>query len=213
MNSQTPIFPLCYLGSVAYYAAMLKHGNVLLERFEHYPKQTVRNRSEIYGANGGLTISIPIQRKGERIPVSKAAISNADRWQKLHWRSLESAYRSSPYFEFYEDELAPYFNEPASNFWSFTEALHRQIISWLQVDLPVAYTDHFVKDNPSGVEYRVFFDRVFPANAFPAYQQVFQSKHGFLPNLSIVDLLFNEGPNACNYLRKVIERLQKSDHL
>ncbi|MEM9023959.1 MAG: WbqC family protein [Bacteroidota bacterium] len=197
-------FPLFYFGPVLYYAALAQHEEVAFEAWEHYPKQSFRNRCVIYGANGPLALSIPTERPRERVPVNRMRIAYGEDWQQLHWRSLETAYRSSPYFEFYEDDLAPLFSEQPVNLQAFTEATHRTVLRLLGWEQPFHYTDRYAE--ASGPDPRTSFPakKTHPGAAdLPEYAQVFSPKFGFQPNLSILDLLCNEGPQASAYLRGI----------
>lgn len=111
------LLPVFYLPPISWFSEFLKEENeVVLEQFENFPKQTYRNRTNVYGANGKLSLIIPIHHTGERC-FKNLEISYVEDWQKLHWKSIKNAYQSSPYFEFYEDKLEKIFSEKPKTFW------------------------------------------------------------------------------------------------
>ncbi|WP_443939140.1 WbqC family protein [Pedobacter sp. MW01-1-1] len=200
----TAILPLFYLPPVGYFSLMQSLGDqFLLEKYEHMPKQTYRNRASIYSPNGKLDITVPVVKGSKNHTVLKdVRISYDYNWQRLHWLSLESCYRRSAYFEYYEDELNPFFTKK----FDFLFDYNMELLQWLtkkmkmttEIKVTTDYTDSLSSDldfrgmmNPKKVEDRV--------NNKP-YFQVFEDRHQFLPNLSIVDLLFNQGPQARLYL-------------
>jgi hypothetical protein len=192
-----------YCGSIEYYTVLKHAEEVLIDSQEHYTKQTYRNRCEIYGANGKLNLTIPLVRRGQRVPVYDAEIENSHGWNKLHWRSIESAYRSSPYFEFYEHHFIPIFEKDHTHLFELNQEIQNKIIQILNLDVVVKETESYQKEHSGYTDYRdTIHPKIAPKNklADKRYIQVFESKYGFMPNLSILDLLFNEGPNAISYL-------------
>ena len=204
MNS-TIILSTAYLAPIQYYSKLLKYDEALVEHHEHFPKQTYRNRCNIYGANGLLALTIPLKKRGERTPVKDVRISYDQPWQNLHWRSMQASYRSSPYFEYYEDDLTPFYEKQYEFLLDFNSELHELVCGLLKIDNNVKPTASYEKmiagadDLREGISPKVDWrsDRDFEAKE---YTQVFGSKFGFLPNLSIADLLFNEGPSAKEFI-------------
>ena len=195
-----------YFGPVSQYAAMIKAEKVVFENEDNYQKQTYRNRMYIYGANGKLSLNIPIRHTGNKSNHQKyrdVRIENDFPWQKQHWRSLETVYRTSPFFEFYEDDFKPLYDENFEFLIDFNYKCFELAQESLQVEINFEKTTEYFL-NPEGmVNGRSLINA---KNSKPViiepYTQVFQEKFGFLNDLSIVDLLFNEGPNAINYLKK-----------
>ena len=198
------LFIPTYFSPISQYVAMFQNDEIIFEVEDNYQKQTYRNRCNIYGANGKLQLNIPIvhSKKGGRQKTKDIRIDQSERWQQLHFRSIQMAYRSSPYFEFYEDDLLPLYEENQKFLLDFNLKCHNFLIDAIQEEVPFSKTD----------EYEVapkVKDMRFLANArkeatynFEKYTQVFDDKFGFIPNLSILDLLFMEGPNAITYLQK-----------
>jgi hypothetical protein len=198
-----------YFPNIAHFAAMLKAGEVVLEMHDNYQKQTYRNRTFIYGANGKLQLSIPVvYSQKERQKYQDIKIHNTEKWQMLHWKSLESAYKTSPFFEFYEDELLPLFTEKAENLLAFNLKCFEIILECLQLDLNTSETKSFQKEITDKTDFRYLANsRKEPNFNFDNYTQVFGEKHGFIGNLSILDLLFNEGPNTLSYIENQFKHL------
>ncbi|WAC03290.1 WbqC family protein [Lacinutrix neustonica] len=191
-----------YFPNIATFVAIAKAKHVVLEVQDNYQKQTYRNRCYIYGANGRLQLSIPvIYTQKNRQKYADVTIANTYNWQDIHWKSLESAYRTSPFFEFYADELQPLFTETFDSLLAFNLKCFVVICDCLQLDLSISKTVSFDKSPKDIEDLRALVDakkEKFPS--FENYTQVFSNTHGYLNNLSILDLLFNEGPNALSYL-------------
>lgn len=191
-----------YFPSIATFVAIVKVEGVVLEIQDNYQKQTYRNRCYIYGANGKLQLSVPVvYSQKNRAKYAEVKIANEYNWQDIHWKSLESAYRTSPFFEFYADELEPLFTETFDTLLEFNMKCFAVICDCLQLDLTFSKTESFDKSPQNINDLRVLVDaKKEKLHAFENYTQVFSSKHGYINNLSILDLLFNEGPNALFYL-------------
>ncbi|AOW20219.1 WbqC family protein [Urechidicola croceus] len=177
---------------------------IVFEVQDNFQKQTYRNRSYIYSANGKLLLNIPVlhNKNGIRQSTKDVRIENSFQWQKLHFKSLQSAYRSSPFFEFYEDDLSPLYEQKQNFLLDFNLKCHEFIMDAIQEEITTEQTTQY-DINPSINDCR------FLANAkqhtrkfdFKPYVQVFDDKHGFISNLSILDLLFMKGPNTFDYLK------------
>lgn len=197
----------CYFGSIAQYVALAKAEEIVFEECDNYQKQTYRNRSYIYGANGKLLLNMPILHsgvKGVKRLYKDIKIEHQFNNLTIHWKSLQSAYRTSPYFEFYEDELAPIFEGKPKFLLDFNYKCTEFILDCLQLDTSITKTTEFEFEPINISDFRHLAN---PKNLtvganFESYIQVFQDKHGFIHNLSILDLLFAEGPNALSYLER-----------
>ena len=199
------ILPVCYLPPVSYFGVLHRSSApVLLERFEHYPKQTYRNRTSIYSANGKLDLIIPIQHGSHgHLAMKDVKISYESDWQRLHWASLQTAYRSSAYFEYYEDDFAPFYQQRFEWLFDFNEAQLTLLLRLMKIEKEVGHTTTYRDDYPLATDFRqaIHPKRTPPSvNGSQPYYQVFAAKHGFLANLSVVDLLFNHGPQSKEYL-------------
>lgn len=191
-----------YFPSIAHYVAIANTEEVCFETDDNFLKQTYRNRCYIYGANGKLGLNIPvIHSQKNRQKYKDVKIFNDDNWQSNHWKSLLSAYRTSPFFEYYEDDLKPLFHEKADYILDFNFKCLEVINACLQLEVKPSKTLKYNIDIVDKKDYRFLVHAKKEVNqAFDKYTQVFSKKHGYIPNLSILDLLFNEGPNSLNYL-------------
>ncbi|WP_100615663.1 WbqC family protein [Confluentibacter citreus] len=191
-----------YFPNISHFVAMANADKVIFEVEDNFLKQTLRNRTYIYGANGKLALNIPvIHTQKDRQKYKDVKIFNTEKWQDQHWKSLLSAYRTSPFFEYYEDELQPLFQEKADFILDFNFKCFEAICDCLQLELNTSKTKVFQKNIENATDYRYLVDAKKEClKPFEAYNQVFQEKHGFINNLSILDVLFNEGPNTLNYL-------------
>lgn len=196
------IFQPLYFGPVYQYKKILEAKEVVFEVQDNYQKQTYRTRQHIYGANGFLSLNIPIiHGKGVRQKTKEVRIENKFPWQKNHFKSLENAYRSSPYFEFYEDDLSKLYSKEYTFLIDFLFDSIDFIWAHLPLEKPYQKTKEFQLEYPENVDMRHLANAKDKSTyQVPSYIQVFENKHGFIPNLSILDLLFNEGPNAANLL-------------
>tara|TARA_B110000971_G_scaffold109547_1_gene112211 strand:- start:6344 stop:6958 length:615 start_codon:yes stop_codon:yes gene_type:complete len=197
----TLLYPT-YFPNIASYIVMAHANRFMFEVQDSYQKQTYRNRCYIYGANGKLGLHIPVQySQKNRQNTSEILIDNSSNWQSIHWKSLESAYKTSPFFEYYEHELVALFNTKKKSLLAFNLECIEVINSCLNLDIDYSKTIDFNKENQEkNYRYLVNARKESEIKISP-YIQVFQEKYGFINNLSILDLLFNEGPNAKTYLK------------
>ena len=195
-----PLLSTAYFGPISYYAILLQHPDCSIELHEHFIKQSIRNRCDIYGANGKLQLTIPKQRKGSsKTIIKEIQISYKQDWQKQHWTAIQSAYNSSPYFEYYKDELQPFFEKEEILLIDFNHKLMVVILKLLQEEKEVKTTTEYLhKGNFSD-----FRNHKWNTEKQEKYDQVFMEKHGFITNLSILDLLFNLGPESADYLHNL----------
>lgn len=205
-NSNSIILSSAYLGSIEYYSQLVNTENVIIDPNEHYFKQTYRNRCIIETASGKFPMIIPVTRpNGNHTRLKDVQISNAEGWQKLHWRAIMSAYSNSPFLLYYQDDLEPFYQKKFKFLFDFNQQLQEIMFGFLKVKNTIEVSDVYVENIESGVVdlRNAFLPKKESDSNFPSYIQVFEEKHGFLPNLSILDLLLNEGPAAIDYLKKL----------
>ena len=197
----TLLYPTCF-PTIASYIVIAQAERLVFEVNDSYQKQTYRNRCYIYGANGKLGLYIPVQySQKNRQNTSEILIDNSSNWQSTHWKSLESAYKKSPYFEYYQDELISLFTRKKDSLLVFNLECIEVVNRCLSLDIDSSKTINFNKEKKEN-DYRYLVNaRKESEIKINPYIQVFQEKHGFINNLSILDLLFNEGPNAKSYLQ------------
>ncbi len=185
------VFPTAYFGNIAYFRQLALSGTAHMETCETYPKQTFRNRCTILSANGLINLSIPVKRpNGSKTLTRDIGIDNSKDWRKIHWRSIESAYASAPYFEHYGPLMRELLATPETNLVKFNTELTRTILGWLDIPTTIMEGNDFFND--STIEAR--FELPEP---YPLYQQVFTpSRNEHISNLSLIDALCNEGPLA-----------------
>lgn len=201
------LLPTAYFGPVFLYSLYIHNPNYELETKEHFIKQSYRNRCEIYGANGKLNLVVPIQRWKNHTPTEEIKISKGEDWQSNHWKSICSAYRCSPYFEFYEEELGELFFKQFDLLIDLNSFIEAKMIMLLKMNISPIRTEHYTNCEEDENDYRhlihpknnLFWSKI----KFPQYMQVFASKYGYIENLSILDLLFNIGPNSLDYLKNL----------
>lgn len=192
-----------YFPSIAHYVVFAKASHIMFEMEDNFQKQTYRNRTYIYGANGKLMLNIPVRhsKNDKHQKYKDIQIANETAWQRLHWRSLESAYRTSPYFEYYEDELRPLFEKRYTHLIDLNFDAIEVVNECLQLEFDTSKTQEFQHAIEDLKDFRKLAAvKKEPDHGFEPYTQVFEAKYAFIPNLSILDLLFNEGTNALTYL-------------
>jgi hypothetical protein len=208
----TAILSTAYLGPVQYFTKFALYSKVYIEQHETYLKQSFRNRCYICGANGRIALVVPVKRKAGNLTKTKDTLVDYDTcWQRVHWNSIVSSYRSSPFFEYYEDNLKHFYNTKEKRLLDLNQKMLQLIIDLLDIDSEIHLTESFIKHYDYEADLRLAInpkkrlardDNMFLAKG---YGQVFMEKHGFLPNLSIIDLLFNEGPNSKNIIMQCIK--------
>jgi len=186
-----------YLAPVEYYSALAKADTVFLEHCEFYEKQSYRNRCNIAGANGQLALTIPVEKsKGSRMLTRDVRISEHSDWQLQHWRSIESAYNSTPFFEYYKDDLIPFYEKNWTFLWDFNTEIQTKMLELLDLQVDVQLTKEYKVDfdeNVQDVRNSIHPKKETEVGSFKTYYQVFEQRFGFIPNLSSIDLLFNMG--------------------
>ncbi len=200
------LLPIGYFPPISYFAYLLRD-EVTFELKEHFVKQSLRNRCAILGANGPLNLLVPRTKSNVRLPVSKTTIHDETDWKTLHWRSLEAAYRQSPYFEYYEDEMHPFFKKEHTHHYSLAIESMQLVCELLSIDFKPEFTSNYNSEF-DGLDLRKAWNKQNyieqnPAASYPRYIQVFNDRHEFSPDLSILDLLFCLGPRAVDYLKEL----------
>lgn len=192
-----------YFPSISHYVAMIKANKITFEMEDNFQKQTNRNRMYIYGANGTQLLNIPI-KKGitQNQKYKDVKIEYDFNWRKQHFKSLESAYRTSPFFEYFEDDFRSLFEKKHDFLMDLNLETHQLVTESLGIKLQFDKTDEYHKQVTELVDLRPLIDGKKDTNQFEPYTQVFEEKYGFINNLSILDLLFNEGRYGIDYLKK-----------
>ncbi len=198
-----------YFGNIQYYTKLYCEKDVRIEFHENYTKQSYRNRCTILGANGPASLSIPVKKDPRlKVPIRDVRIDYDTDWQKQHWRSIYSAYGSSPYFEFYDYLFEPLFRSRDTFLLDHNQKCMETVFSCIGETPELRFTDSFTEIAENMPDYR---ETISPKEAKRAedpyfrnveYYQVFNDKYGFVPNLSILDLLFCEGNNTLSFLKK-----------
>lgn len=208
-NFNRVILSTAYLPPVEYISAVYHSEKSEVEQFDRYQKQSYRSRCHIYGASGLLSLTIPVSRAdGHYLPIRDMKIDYSTKWQAEHWRALISAYRTSPFFEYYEDDFAPFYHKQFDFLFDFNTELLHLICNLMGVSSIPGLTSEYLHtySDDSVLDLR---DKIHPKKeslVLPdkkesgLYFQVFAHKLGFIPNLSAVDLLFNEGTDSVSYL-------------
>lgn len=205
--SQPVYLSTAYLGPIQQYGKLLQYPEVCIETAENYLKQTYRNRCTIAAANGPLTLSVPIVKPDTLKCLTKdIRISDHGNWRHLHWNALVSAYNMSPFFEYYEEDFAPFYEKKYEFLFDFNEELRQLICELLDLHPIISYTEDYQPEvaNDFRESIRPKHPGEDPTFCPKPYYQVFQDKYGFQPNMSIVDLLFNMGPEGLLVLKNSI---------
>lgn len=212
MINNIVILSTAYLPPIQYMTKLVGYSNAVLEAHETYPKQSYRNRCEILSCNGPLTLSIPVVKVNGNSTLTKdIQIDNSTNWQKNHWKAIESAYRNSTYYDFIADIINPYYVKKERLLVDFNLNIINEILKFLGVIQPIRESIDFVKDYPSSIhdfrfsihpktQYQCLDETFLPKK----YYQTFNDKFEFQPNLSVIDLLFNEGLDSLNVIESSI---------
>jgi hypothetical protein len=210
MPAKSILLSTAYFAPIQYYSEFLKSEKVHIEQFENFIKQTYRNRCVVLGGNGPIQLIVPVVKgRGPKILIKDLKISYDTDWQRNHWRTIFSAYSSSPFFEYYKDDIQPFFETKHQFLLDFNLKIHEIICELLEIDNNAILTDDFEKVSEGTINLRESISpKIKMQNELHfqpvEYTQVFSDKLGFVSNLSILDLLFNEGPNGYSILEESI---------
>lgn len=201
-----PLFCSAYLPPVSMVRMMVSSARVLVEQYDSYHKQTYRNRCVIAVADGVQTLTIPVVKSDSPKQLMRdVRISDHGNWRHLHWNALASAYMNSPFFMYYEDDLRPIYEKRQTFLIDFNQELLHTVLALAGINTEISLTDEFTPVNDacglSDFRWMVEPDAQ-PEGNLESYYQVFRQKNGFIPNLSVADLLFNLGPEALLYLTR-----------
>ena len=208
---KTKILPLSYLGSIQLFAHVVNADKIIIEQHANYQRKTYSNRCAITGANGPLSLAVPVVNiKNTKTTIKETLISYDTEWQKQHWRSIVSAYNSSPFFEYYADDFQPFYEKKYKYLVDYNLGLFNVIMEELELETPVSLSEDFISfDSEDQNDLRQTIHPKAKPEADQNYQtieyrQVFSDKYPFIPNLSVIDLLFSKGPETYDILKDSI---------
>ncbi len=207
----TALLQTTYFGPVQWYQKLYRYDQCLIEQHDSYQKQTYRNRCIIATANGLQALTVPVEHDSVHSSqltvhssqwVKDLRISDHNQWRRVHWNALLSAYSESPFFDYYADDIRPFFEQHYEFLVDFNEAIRQKMCELIDIHPKVEYTTEYIKQHADDFRDVIHAKHPQPDSDFEPrpYWQVFRDKHGFLPNLSILDLLFCMGPESIFYL-------------
>jgi len=199
MNRIMTIFPSAYFPPISYVQFYICSEQAHIERFEHFIKQSIRTRCEILGPNGKQILSIPVDRiHGNKTKMGEVRIIEND-WRKIHCKSIQTAYSSAPFYDYYSLEINELIHYKTELLVDFNRVIFQRILEWLDISYPLVFTQQY-DTNPTFDYRNTLFDSQ-STQIQPAYTQVFRQKKEYLPNLSLLDLILNEGPMARKWIQ------------
>jgi hypothetical protein len=202
----TILLTTAYLPSVSYMAKAMMAERLVIEAWETYPKRTSRNQSLIAGPNGLQMLSIPVNRvNGSHTKTRDIRISDHQPWQKIHWRSLETAYSNSPFFLYYSDLLRPFYEKRSEWLLDFNTSMLDVLLRAFHRQVDISPSASYEKNTSVMTDFReqTGGKAVENTSPVPVYRQVFSERHGFIPGPGIADILFNLGPETPDYLLSI----------
>lgn len=208
VNHPSLVFPALYNGPINYFARLIREERIILEQHDHYSKQTYRNRCKIMGPNGIMTLSVPVKRKrGRKTEMRDILIDYDTPWNKIHWRSLEGAYAASPFFHLMKEEFSPFYHRPVRYLIELNMGLISTTLGLMGAEKPLLSSEEFnlsreLEERVPWYHSKKKVEETDPGFRPPVYHQVFSERFGYHSNLSILDLLFNEGPNTLLLLKQ-----------
>lgn len=202
--SQSVLLSSAYLAPIEYYQAIAQNDATIIEQYDHFEKQTYRNRCRILTCNQVMDLVVPIIRPKERCLFKEIKISYTEKWQQTHWRAIESAYNKSPFFEYYKEDYEPFFTKKYDYLIDLNQGLLETTMQLIHLYTPLSLSKTYQKEEELvGITdmRRSFHPKQIHTKTNKPYYQVFDQKFGFQPHLSIIDLLFNMGPETILYLK------------
>ena len=206
-----PVFSSAFFPPVQYFAHLFSYKQVLIETYDNYQKKTYRNRCLVAGANEIITLSVPVEKGNSPKQLMKdVKVAYNTNWNETHWKTIESAYNSSPYFLYYEDDIRPVFTKKYNFLLDLNISSIEAVKNCIDIKTNLKFTENFY---PTGYYENDFRELIHPKRDIKddlfftsvQYRQVFDSKHGFIPSLSILDLLFNKGPETLLVLKEALK--------
>ena len=202
----TSLLSSAYCAPIQWFQKLNRYDAVVIEQHDNFLKQTFRNRCVIATANGTQTLTIPVEKSdGDKCLMRDIRISDHGNWRRLHWNALATAYGDSPFFDYYADDLRPFYEQRFAFLLDFNMQMTAKLCELLDITPNISLSEEYVKDVESGVD--DFREVIRPKHPMPdadfipkPYYQVYAQRHGFIPNLSILDLLFNMGNEAVFFL-------------
>lgn len=200
------LLSIAYFPPIEYIALFLQKNEIFIENNEHYQKQSYRNRMWILSANGIQSLTIPIQHHAKKMAIQEVEIDYTTAWQRLHWKAITAAYNNSPFFFYFQDFFYPFYHQKIKYLFDYNQQLLEVILSLLRIEKKLYFTSKYVKNDDNFLDYRNLIHPKkskqpdYPFVPTKSYYQVFESKFGFTPSLSILDLLCNKGNEAHNTL-------------
>ncbi|PLX03564.1 MAG: hypothetical protein C0595_06765 [Marinilabiliales bacterium] len=202
---ETTYLSTAYFPPIEYFYHILKSGKIVIDNWETYKKQTYRNRCTIYSEKGLMPLTIPVTKpQGNGTKTNKILIADIDKWKDNHWKTIETAYMNSPFFEYYNQEIYEEFIKQNKELTVFNHSLLKAILKLLEIDKQINFSETFIIPDTFPNDYRFIISPKESNNLiFDEYIQVFADRHGFIENMSILDLIFNLGPEAKYYLENL----------
>lgn len=200
------ILSTSYLPPIEYFFYLDRSDIIIIDQYETYKKQTYRNRCNIYTEKGDMSLSIPVAKpNGNHSKTNKIEIYYQENWQKKHWKAISSAYEASPFFLYYKDDFQLIFEKKFDKLIDFNKILLNKLIEITNIVVDISYSDDFIKPNSleGDLRFKISPKELPTLQNFPQYTQVFCDRHGFIKNLSIIDLLFNLGPETLSYIKRL----------
>lgn len=208
VKMQAVLLSSAYFGPIQWFQKLSRHENCLVERFDHFQKQTYRNRCVIMTANGRQTLTVPVEHVAGMALMRDVRISDHGNWRHLHWNALRAAYGETPFFDYYADDIHPFFERKYNFLYDFNFEITQVLCTLLDIHPNLKPTENFApKGSCCPLTAADLRETIHPKHPLPddefrprRYWQIHEQKHGFQPNLSILDLLFNQGNESIFYL-------------